>query len=264
MAEIQFSIMQLIEETTSLGAQFVFPAKNSFSSIEESFNYNDGKTYLEISTEKEDDYVFFVFNFGNPSPRDDYYTDITTGTKRENNRTRTEAELNNQAFFLYHFQKESLYISNSQKKTAFEKMLKEKLKKDFKLKTLFKNIDDFLNVLKECSSIKFSHIKDLFNTDSVQRRGLTDLTGTDAPDEFTVYAKYSKHKIGNFIRVLSEGKQNNQLSSLIINGLDESGFGIVYNTESFQQKIKIDCKKDENGKFDIAEVKNNLLKEIQK
>ena len=34
MAEIQFSIMQLIEEATSSGAQFAFPAKNSFSSIE--------------------------------------------------------------------------------------------------------------------------------------------------------------------------------------------------------------------------------------
>ena len=63
MAEIQFSIMQLIEETTSLGAQFVYPTKKSFSSIEKSFSYTDGKTYLEVSTEKEDDYIFFCFYF---------------------------------------------------------------------------------------------------------------------------------------------------------------------------------------------------------
>jgi hypothetical protein len=211
-----------------------------------------------------EDYIFFVFNFGNPTPRDNVLTDINTGTKRENNRTVTEAELNNQAFFLYHYQKNLLYLSNSQKKTAFERMLKEKLNTDFKLKTLFKDIEQFLQTLKECSSINFSHINDLFSDDSTKKQALADLTGTDAPNEFTITAKYSKHSIENFIRSLGQEKSNNKIYSLVINGLDESGFGIVYNTESFQQKIKITCKKDENGKFDITELQKNLLKEINK
>ncbi|MDR0206691.1 MAG: hypothetical protein LBI45_05485 [Bacteroidales bacterium] len=264
MAEIQFSIMQLIEESTSSGDRFVFPSKNSFAALDETIKFNDGQTYFEINIETTDDYMLFVFNFGNPTPRDNELTDVNTGAKRENNRTTTEAELNNQAFFFYHFQRNLLYLSNSQKKTAFEKMLKEKLNTDFKLKTLFKDINEFLNTLKECSRINFSHINDLFSSDSTKKQALADLTGTDAPNEFTITAKYSKHKIESFIRNLSQEKSNNKISSLIINGFDESGFGIVYNTDSFQQKIKINAAKDDNGKFKTDEVRNNLLNEINK
>lgn len=264
MAELQFSIMQLIEESVSSGDRFVFPTNNSFAILEEIIKFNDNQTLFEIAVEKEDDYTFFVFNFGNPTPRANELTDVNTGAKRENNRTITEAELNNQAFFLYHFQKNLLYLSNSQRKTAFEKMLKEKLNTDFKLKTIFKNIDEFLNTLKECSQIKFSHINDLFSSDSTKKQALVDLSGTDAPNEFTITAKYSKHNIANFIRNLSKEKNNNKISSLVINGFDESGFGIVYNTDNFQQKIKINATKDDNGKFNIDEIRNNLLNEINK
>lgn len=264
MAEVQFSIMQLIEESTSSGDRFVLPTKKSFAALEETAQFTDYQTYFEISTEKTDDYTFFVFSFGNPTPRDNELTDVNTGAKRENNRTITETELNNQAFFLYHFQKNLLYLSNSQKKTTFEKMLKEKLNTDFKLKTVFKDIDEFLNTLQECSQINFSHIEHLFSRDSTKKQALADLTGTDAPNEFTITAKYSKHKIENFIRILSQEKCNNIISSLVINGIDESGFGIVYNTDSFQQKIKINATKNDNGKFITGEIRNNLLNEINK
>ncbi|MDD2595537.1 MAG: hypothetical protein PHD11_06975 [Bacteroidales bacterium] len=262
MAEVQFSVMQLIEESANSGDRFVFPTQNTFATIENDIKFNDNQTLFEITVEKTEEYTFFVFNFGNPTPRDEKLTNIHTGEKRENSRTITEVELNNQAFFLYHYKKKLLYLSNSQKKTTFERMLKEKLNIDFKLKTLFKNIDDFLHTLKECNRINFSHINDLFSDDSTKKQALVDLTGTDAPNEFTITAKYSEHKIENFIRNLSQEKSDNKISSLIINGIDENGFGIVYNTESFQQKIKIDCTKDENGKFDITEIKENLLKAI--
>ena len=104
MAEITFSIMQLIEESTSSGDRFVCPTKNSFALLEDTVKFNDNQTLFEINIEKKEDYAFFVFNFGNPSPRDENLTDINTGEKRENNRTITEVELNNQAFFLYYFQ----------------------------------------------------------------------------------------------------------------------------------------------------------------
>jgi hypothetical protein len=264
MAEIQFAVMQLIEESVNSGARFVSPTKNSFALLENEIQFNDNQTYFEISIEKTDDYIFFVFNFGNPTPRDNELTDVNTRVKRENSRTKTEAELNNQAFFFYYFQKNLLYLSNLHKKAAFEKMLKEKLNTNFKLKTIFKNIDDFINTLKACKQINFSHINDLFSNDSAKKQALVDLTGTDAPDTFTITARYNKHNIENFIRNLSQEKNNNKISSLIINGLDESGFGIVYNTENFQQKIKITATKNENEKFKTDEIRDNLLKEINK
>ncbi|MDR1895479.1 MAG: hypothetical protein LBR10_01650 [Prevotellaceae bacterium] len=264
MVAVNFSIMQLIEESTSSGDRFVFPTSDTFATLNESIQFNDEQTYFEISVEKTTDDIFFVFNFGNPTPRDNKLTDVITGEKRENSRTNTEAELNNQAFFLYHFQKNLLYLSKSQKKTAFERMLKEKLDTDFKLKTIFKDIDAFLNTLRECNQISFSHINDLFSSDSTKKQALVDLTGTDAPNEFTITAKYSKPRIENFIRSIVHEKSDNKISSLVINGFDEKGFGIVYNTENFQQKITINATKDENGKFNSAEIRNNLLNEINR
>jgi hypothetical protein len=58
MAKVEFSIMQLIEESESSGDRFVFPTSNSFASLEETINFNDNQTLFEIAVEKTADYAF--------------------------------------------------------------------------------------------------------------------------------------------------------------------------------------------------------------
>ncbi|MDR2064111.1 MAG: hypothetical protein LBP85_00130 [Prevotellaceae bacterium] len=53
MAEVPFSIMQLIEESKERGERFVTPTKESFGALEESFSFTRDKTYYEIAIEKK-------------------------------------------------------------------------------------------------------------------------------------------------------------------------------------------------------------------
>ena len=148
MAELNFSIMQLIEESQNSGEQFIAPTKDTFSALANSFTYNntDGSLY-EVCVEKQNEYVFFVFSFGNPEPRDENLTDINTGDKTPNPRTTEQAELNNQAFFLFHYDSNRLYASDSRKKGLFGAILKEKMHTDFVVKDIFKNEDPHLTAI---------------------------------------------------------------------------------------------------------------------
>jgi hypothetical protein len=257
--------MELIEEPVNSGDRFILPTRNTFYSLEENFSFHNEKTFYEIFVEKANDYVFFICDFGNPEPRDENLTNVNTGTKSNNPRTKEQAELLNQVFFLYHYDKNLLYISNSQKKSLFESILKEKLQKDFTIKNVFKKEDDFINILNECNSIKFTHINNLFNKDSKKKQALIDLTGTDAPEEFTIEAKYGKNNnVFDFIKNICQAKRDSNISSLAICGIDEKGFEFVYNIDTFQQKITIYCAKNENGKFIADNVKDKLLEEIIK
>lgn len=269
MTSIYFVAMQAIEEMTVAGNRFDVPAKETFAALESVFRINDGDFFYEIEVEKSDEYVFGSFDFGNPTPRDSSLTNINTGEKRENTRTDTEVELNNQFFFLYCFSNGLLYLSNSTKKKFLVRMFKEKLQKDIILKDIYKNVDDFLDKLQMCTQISFTHVNDLFSNDSVRKQALVDLTGTDAPQRFTLRAKYDVKKknssgaIFNFIRTLSKEKESSKISDLVVSGIDDSGFSVVYNTDSFARKIQIDVDKDENGKFKRLEVRDKLLNKIQ-
>ncbi|MDR0307396.1 MAG: hypothetical protein LBI42_11245 [Chitinispirillales bacterium] len=264
MAELQFATMQIIEESENSGVRFVTPTKETFSKLEESFNYTKDGSFYNVTVEKHDDYAFFVFTFGNPAPRDENLTNVNTGDKIINQRTMEQAELNNQAFFLFHYEEQLLYVSSSKKKILFESILKEKIQTDFKIKNIYKNEDEFIDVLKECSSISFTHVNNLFNNDSTKKHALVDLTGTDAPDEFTITARYKKNnEIVDFIKGLFQAKRNFEINTLVIKGIDEKGFETVYNSDTFQKKISIHCAKDSNGKFVHDDIRNNLLRKLE-
>lgn len=93
---------------------------------------------------------------------------------------------------------------------------------------------------------------------------MIDLSGTDAPERFEIWAQYPKSSnVVNFIKTLIQGKRDNKISSLVIQGIDESGINSVYDLDVFKQRIKISCSKDENGKFVTNDVRDNLLREIR-
>lgn len=111
-------------------------------------------TFYDVHVDVQDDYVWFSLNFGNSIPRDSKVTNINTGKKRNNNRAIDEAELNNQVFYLYRFSTGRLYASS--RKEVFEAILKTKMQKDFTAKSLFVDVDEFMEMVKECSYIQFT------------------------------------------------------------------------------------------------------------
>lgn len=263
MADLHFAIMELLVKSDVPGERFISPTKDAFEKLENNFTYSgrDGSFY-DVSVKKRDNYIFFVFKFGNPEPRDENLTNIKTGDKTPNKRTIEEAELNKQAFFLFHYEQGFLYASSFQKRSVFVSLLKERLQIDFKVKSMFMNEQDFINILSECNSISFTHINNLFSSDSPQKQALVDLTGTDAPEEFKIIAKYKPSKIVAFIKNICKAKRDNKISSLTICGIDEDGFDTIYNADTFRQKIKVSCKKDGSGYFIADSVCDKLLREI--
>lgn len=263
MSKIGFNLLQLIVENMSLGERFSTPSADSFNELEESFHILLDDVYYEVIVEKEDDYVWFSFDFGKPDPIDDKLTNINTGSKKDNPRENDEAELLHQLFALYDFNKNLLYLSNLTKEKMFEKMLQEKLQKPFNTKKFFKPKDEFIKVLKEVSEISFTEARNLFNQDSKTRQALKDLTGTDAPEKFTLDTKYSKNSnITDFIEKLIKSKTDSELNELVIKGLDNDNFGFVFNVDSFVQRMIVTSEKNEKGKFNAALIKQELLKRL--
>jgi hypothetical protein len=231
--------------------------------MELSFHILMDDVYYEINVEKEDNYIWFVFDYGKPDPIDDKLTNINTGSKKDNPRENDEAELLHQLFALYDFNKNLLYLSNLNKEKMFEKMLQEKLQRPFVTKKFFKPKDEFINVLKEVNEISFTEAKDLFNQDSKTRKALKDLTGTEAPEKFKLDTTYPKDSnIVGFIKKLIQSKSKFELNELVIRGIDNDNFGFVFNVDSFVQRITLSSKKNENGKFDADLIKQELLKRL--
>lgn len=265
MNSINFSLTQLYEDTKSVGERFILPTQDVFSSLEDYFYVLVDDVYYEVNIQKESGYVWFAFDYGKPNPIDDKLTNIITGDKKDNQRQNDEVELTNQLFIMYYFKNNTLYISNNQKKTLFEKVLLDKLERKFNVKNHYLSKEDFIKTIKSINKISFTEVKDLFSQDSKKRQALIDLTGTDSPERFSLEANYSKKtEIINFIRSLLESKSKYEIDSLIIQGTDENDFNFIFNVESFTQKISINVDKEDNGKFDSEKVKNNLLNEINK
>ena len=255
--------MQLIVESSNTPERFVNPTKENFSCLENTSFHND-KIYYEIECEKQDEYLWLYFNYGKPSPRNDKVTNVETGQKKDNTRNIDEAELLDQLFALYHYNKNILYLSSSKKKKVVEAFLKEKTKLDMTIKSFYKNPDDVISILKKVDKVKFTQAKNLFTQDSIERKALIDLTGTDAPESFTIEASYSTHKIETFLRRLFDGQKNSKISDLLICGRDESNFNFVYNIDSFSRKIDVQSTKDnESGMYEPNSVKTSLLDTIR-
>jgi hypothetical protein len=265
MNKIGFNILQLIEEKTSSGERFSAPSIESFASMKPSFHILMDGVYYEINVERKDNYIWFVFDYGKPDPIDNKLTNINTGSKKDNPRENNEAELLGQLFALYDFNKNFLYISNLKKERMFAQMLQEKLQHPFITKKFFKSKDEFIRVLKEVNEISFTEVKDLFSQNSRTRQALRDLTGTDAPEKFTLNAKYSKNSgFTDFLKKLTKSKTDSELSELVIRGVDNDNFEFVFNVDSFVRRISVTSKKNQNGKFDAELIKLELLKKAIK
>ena len=102
---------------------------------------------------------------------------------------------------MYHFNKQLFYISNT-KKASIIKEIFNKENISIHLRKIFIDFDDFVEKLKDVSEISFTDSKNLFNQDNKQRQALIDLTGTDAPNTFTICAKYKNENMSRMIKWL--------------------------------------------------------------
>ena len=263
MEKIGFCLMQLIVESKIGPERFINPTKTLFDGLDKTSLITDD-VYYEVECENCDDYLWLYYNYGKASPRNDTIINISTGKKKNNSRKNDEAELLDQLFVLYSYRKQILYISNSKKKKAVEQFLKQSTKQEILIKSFYKNPTEIMSILKNVDKIKFTHVNNLFSQGSKERQALLDLTGTDAPESFTIEASYNSHKITSFLQSLFRGQDESRISDLVICGRDESDFSFVYNVDSFSRRVDIICMRDEgSGLFNPESLKKELLKTIK-
>lgn len=264
MEKLTFSLLNIIIESSTGVERFIDPTYDCFSPLPSELQWSseDGNFYnIEIENTKE--YVWLYFQFGNTSPRSETVINVDTGEQLRNQRKENEAELLNQLFVLYSYTKKTLYISTTKKKKILQQFFKEKLDKDIEIKHFFKRPEDIIQLFDSVNSIKFTNSLNLFSQDSIERKALVDLTGTDAPETFTIEAKYNMHRIKNFIRNLINKRQNNHIQSLVICGRDTNDLELVYNIDTLTPKIEIYCcKQEKTGMFEANEVKSTLLDKV--
>ncbi|MCQ2224201.1 MAG: hypothetical protein MJZ14_00565 [Paludibacteraceae bacterium] len=261
MRKIEFNLMQIIVENEKSVERFVNPNKEMFDVIDRTSYSLDG-TYYDVKYENQDEYLWLYFNYGKSFPRNDKIINVGTGEERDNSREVDEAELLGQLFVCYSYKKQLLYISSIKKKTVVESFLKENIGLNIEVKSFYKNKEEFISVLDKVDKIRFTQANNLFAQNSKQRQALIDLTGTDAPESFTIEASYNSHKLDGFLNTLFNCHEQSQIDALVICGRDESNMSFVYNLDSFCKKIEILVEKDDSGLYNPDSVKQSLLNNI--
>ena len=260
--KLSFSTFQLILESNSKPLVYNYPEEDSFAGIPKEFNHRG--SVFKICTELKEDYFWLVAEFGNPEPRREVLLDIKTYEEEKNERKTTQVELTNQSFLLYIFRSKLLYLSRSNHAQLMSKILSKESVDKFLIKRVYGNIHEFIAAIKTVNKIKFTGLNNLFSPNSKQYNALEILTGSSAPESFSLEATYSNkdNKMMNFMRFLDKSRSNFHIDKLVITGFDESNMEKIYNVDTFTSKIPIYCYKNSEGVYDHDMIKKEIMNKI--
>lgn len=264
MEKLSFSTLQLIWESDTKVTRYIEAEKDAFVKIPEEFEYSESGAFYKIYTELTDEYFWLVAEYGKPEPHREKWVDVNTFKEEMNKRKSTQVELTNQSFLFYSFSSKQLYLSNSRHIRLMSKILSDKSENKFLVKRLLVNFDEFIEIIKSVNKIRFTGFNNLFNTDSKEFKAIEDLTGTSAPESFTLEATYNKGKIATFLRRLNQSRLEQQIDKLVIAGVDESGLETIYNVDTFTSQINILCSKNTEGVYEQDLIKSAIMDKVSK
>jgi len=262
MDKLSFSTLQIIWESDTNAVRFNEAEKEAFNKIPDEFEYSESGTFYKVYTELTDNYFWLVAEYGKPEPHRDKWVDVNTFKEEKNKRKTTQVELTNQSFLFYSFSSKLLYLSNSRHIKLMSKILSDKSENKFLIKRLLVNFDEFIEIIKSVNKIKFTGFNNLFNAESKEFKAIEDLTGTSAPESFTLEATYNKSKISQFLRRLNQSRLEQQIDKLVITGLDESGLETIYNVDTFTSQINIFCSKNAEGVYEQDLIKSEIMNKV--
>lgn len=258
--KITFSECELIINQSEIPQINIFENKQSDS-------YELDGVYYQVDCEIIKNNIFWIYaKYGKPKPYTDEVLNIETQENYKNSRSPNEAELKNQFFCIYIYDKATLYVSDFRKNSFLKDYLKAKYNKEFDIKKYFIDPKEFVNTISSVESIKFtSGDKDLFNGSIFDDIG--DVYGLGQPINFTLEAKiqnklFEHEKLINFLNRFKSKKENCEISRVICIGKDDEGFEKIFNLETLMKKIQVNVEKDKNGMYDAEYVKQSLLEQL--
>lgn len=262
---IDFKYYMIYFGSTQKETSYNLPEEKDFEKLKSKYSFERKGIYYRIDTSKTNSYIWIHIEYGNPMPRPKTIVNIRDDTEKDNQRSEDEVELSNQIFFLYSFKYNTLYVSDYRRIGMLKEFFKDELKIDIHFKSYY-SLDKFMSVLKSVDTISFTCEKNLFSNDNKLLTAYEDLTGASSPTKFEIKTQYSTKKeisdIIPFINQLFKEKDNSNLNRLIIKGVSENNFNIVYNTDAITESLSINIEKNEEGKYNSVSVRNELLKKV--
>lgn len=221
---------------------------------------------IENKLDNNNDFYWMYAIYGNPLPYSDQVYDTLSQVTKENPRKQSDAELRNQFFGLYDFRSKLLYLSNSQKKGFFEIYCKTYIGKEVTIKRVYKSAEEFLSIAKKISDIRLVSLRSIFTSKSGLFDEVDNLFGLGEPEQFKVDVSFGKvDKTSLFEQVLKKWRDkfhDCQIEQLVCVGYDERDIEVVFNTESFMNKIEVKQNKNAMGMFEQLEVRDALLAQV--
>lgn len=123
-------------------------------------------------------------------------------------------------------------------------------------------LEHFIKTLDSIQEIRFADANGLFGGGLIKTLNIDQ---DSRPDDFVLSLKYkdkSKKNILSFIENLFVSKDNLRIKDLLIKGKDKNSFGVIFNQNTFFQKITIKPLKTNESIWDKESVKEKLLEAI--
>ena len=185
-------------------------------------------------------------------------------SEQPNSRTEAEAEWNSQTYGVYNFKNKILYISNINKKSSFESIVKDRILRNsdanVMISNIYKDVNAFINEISKADKIVFARK----NSDQVSLFSDTaefDPKWSEGAESFSVELKYNKLKVfKEKVFEFCNLAKKKEISKLICIGCGDDNLEKVFRIDKFIEKISVDVQKNERGLYEDDLVFSTLVR----
>lgn len=198
----------------------------------------------------------------------------------ENNpRKPHQKELSSQLFAVYDTTTGYLFLNNSKKRNVLEFLFNIKLSDNedkIVIKPVYISYSEFSEKLKLIKEIHLQALPTLFNTQgSDDNSGLLDffkhqddILGLNGADKIEFKVSFRNVPVSErftaLLNKLNIAQKQSKLEKLICTGFDDNNLEVIFNTETFNQKVSVEIVRDNNSRYSSAEVKDKVIKKLEK
>lgn len=211
-------------------------------------------------------YYWLYAEYGKPLPLADELFDVEEKTSSKNPRKPSQAELRTQLFVLYDFSSSLLYISNASKTGFLQEFMCTSLNKGVCIKKIYKTAEEFLEIIKLVDSIRLIAYSDLFTTKTGLFDESTNLFGLGEPNQLKLELKFFNAEktisFNDLFLIWRDKLTRCEIGSMVCVGYDDKNMEIIFNTDSFANKIEVKAQKNNNGMYLKHFVENSLIHKI--
>lgn len=245
------------------------PEKDTFAGVASStITIESDNCINEVQIFVEENFLWFIGNKGSGKPYSAEVFDIKTKEKTRNPRSEDQVELRKQWFAMYLHSLKTLYIAGESKK-ILQTIFGDLLKKPVIIKNVYKSKEQFLDELEKIKSIRFIAKHDLLTNITDLFQDTSNDLGLGSPKQIKMSVDYSyADKTTQFVNVMKglfHKYESGGLTNLIVVGSRTEGDNTIesiFNIKNIGESIQVICDKDEQGMFNVDQVKAALLEKF--